>query len=307
MTTGKRQRRLHLAAWEEFDFYLGISPWLIGFLFFTGGPILASLGISFTEWKLLTPPQWVGLDNYVRLFSRDPLFWVTLGNTAYYTLFSVPLSVLVALLMAVLVNQDVPGVNFVRTIFYLPSVTAGVAGGLLWLWIFNPEFGLLNYGLSLLGIQGPGWLVSQQWAKPALILMSLWSVGGGMVIFLAGLQGLPRHLYDAARIDGATTWQEFRHLTVPLLTPVIFFMIVVSTISSFQTFTNVYVMTRGGPGTATLLYSLYLYENAFEFLKMGYASALAWVLFVVILLLTIAQFGLSRRWVYYEGDLRQVR
>ena len=150
-------------------------------------------------------------------------------------------------------------------------------------------------------------MVSQQWAKPALILMSLWSVGGGMVIFLAGLQGLPRHLYDAARIDGATTWQEFRHLTVPLLTPVIFFMIVVSTISSFQTFTNVYVMTRGGPGTATLLYSLYLYENAFEFLKMGYASALAWVLFVVILLLTIAQFGLSRRWVYYEGDLRQVR
>ena len=136
MTTGKRQRRLHLAAWEEFDFYLGISPWLIGFLFFTGGPILASLGISFTEWKLLTPPQWVGLDNYVRLFSRDPLFWVTLGNTAYYTLFSVPLSVLVALLMAVLVNQDVPGVNFVRTIFYLPSVTAGVAGGLLWLWVF---------------------------------------------------------------------------------------------------------------------------------------------------------------------------
>ncbi len=306
MAASKRVR-LRQAAWEEIDFYIGISPWLIGFLLFTGGPILASLGISFTEWKLITPPTWVGADNYVRLFTRDPLFWVALTNTAYYTFLSVPLGVVAALLIAMLVNQKVPGVALFRTIFYLPSVTAGVAVALLWFWIFNPEFGLLNYALSLIGIQGPEWLLSQQWAKPALILMSLWSVGSGMVIFLAGLQGLPQHLYDAARIDGATQWQEFRHVTMPMLTPVLFFMLVVSTISSFQTFTNVYVMTRGGPGTSTLMISLYLYENAFEFLKMGYASALAWVLFAAILVLTVIQFRLANRWVYYEGDLRQTR
>jgi len=289
---------------EEFEFYLGISPWMIGFLVFTGGPILASFIISFTEWRLLSPPKWAGLANYIALLTKDKAIWVSLGNTAYYTAFSVPLGIVVSLVVALLLNQKVPGTNVFRTLFYLPSVTSGVAMALLWLWLFNPEFGLINLGLSLFGIKGPAWLFDQVWAKPALVLMSLWGIGTSTVTILAGLQGMPLHLYDAAKIDGANQWQEFWNVTIPMLSPTIFFVLVTSIISSFQTFTTVYVMTGGGPGWATLMYGLHLYNNAFEYLKMGYACAMAWVLFAVILGLTLLQMLGAKRWVYYEGEVR---
>jgi len=296
-----RGEGLSLEQREEIEFYIAIAPWLIGLILFTGGPIIASLLMSFTNWTGLTTLNWVGLANYKKLFIKDRLFWIALKNTFYYSFGSVSLGVIGALLLAILMNQKVPGIEIFRTIFYLPSVTSGVAVAIMWIWIFNPQVGLINYLLSLIGIKGPGWLTSQQWAMPALIIMSLWGIGGNMIILLAGLQGIPESLYEAARIDGANKWHEFRHVTLPMLSPVLFFVIIISMIGSFQIFTNVYVMTRGGPGTATLVYVYYLYQNAFEYLKMGYAAALAWILFIVILTLTWLQFKASTKWVYYES------
>jgi multiple sugar transport system permease protein len=289
---------------EAFEFYLGISPWLIGFLAFTGGPILASFVISFTDWNLLSSPHWAGIANYVKLITGDEAARIAFYNTAYYTALSVPLAIISSFFTALLLNQKVPGTNIFRTLFYLPTVTSGVAMALLWVWLLNPEFGLLNLMLKLFGIQGPAWLFDPAWAKPALIITSLWGIGSTTVIFLAGLQGMPQHLYDAAKIDGASQLQEFRNVTLPMMTPSIFFVLITSIIGSLQNFTNVYVMTQGGPGWSTLMYGLYLYQNAFEYLKMGYASSLAWILFLVILVLTIAQLLGARRWVYYEGEIR---
>lgn len=296
----RRRKPLTLAQREEIDFYIAISLFLIGFLLFNGGPILASFGLSFTNWTGVKTRDWIGLENYVDLVG-DKFFWIALKNTFYYSFGSVTLGVLGALAVAVLMNQKVPGVTLFRTIFYVPSVAQGVAVALMWIWIFNPQVGLVNYLLSLVGIKGPGWLNSQQWAMPALIFMSLWGLGPNMIILLAGLQGIPQTLYEAARIDGANKWHEFRHVTIPMLSPVLFFVIVVSTVASFQIFTNVRVMTQGGPGTATFVYVWYLYQKAFEFFQMGYASALAWILLLVVLLLTWLQFKASERWVYYEG------
>lgn len=291
---------------REVEFYLAISPWLVGFVLFTGGPILAALLIGFTQWQIIDTPKWVWLGNYAQLFTRDKLFWTSVFNTVYYVALSVPLGVVGSVLVAILLNQKVAGVALFRTIFYLPSVTSGVAMAILWVWLFNPEVGLINSALRFVGLSGPGWLNDQHWAMPALILMSLWNVGGNMVVLLAGLQGIPSHLYEAAKLDGANRLQELRHITLPMLSPVIFFVLVVSTISAFQIFTNVFVMTggTGGPGTATLVYVLYLYQNAFQYLKMGYASAMAEILFLIILGLTVGQFALARRWVYYEGSGR---
>ena len=288
---------------EALEFYLGISPWLIGLVCFTGGPILASLTISFTQWRLLSPPKWLGIQNYIDMF-QDEGTRVSLGNTLFYTGLSVPLGLVTSLFVALLLNQRARGSTLFRTLFYLPTITSGVAMALLWLWLLNPEFGLINLALGLIGIKGPAWLQDPDWAKPALVLMSLWTIGTSMVIFLAGLQGMPQHLYDAAKIDGANQLREFWHVTVPMLTPTIFFVMVTSIIASFQTFTNVYVMTEGGPGWSTLMYGLYLYNNAFEYLRMGFASAMAWGLFLVILALTILQLLGARRWVYYEGGIR---
>ncbi len=299
-----RRVRLSHAARQRLEFYVSIAPWLIGFLLFTGGPIVASFYFSFTDWNVLKPPKWIGIDNYIELVSIDPLFWVSLYNTAFYTVGHVPLVFVVALAAALLLNQKVRFIPFFRTVYYLPTVTAGVAVSILWLWIFNPEFGLINFGLSFLGIQGPGWLFSKEWAKPALILMSAWYFGEQMVILLAGLQGVPDHLYEAAKIDGANPAQEFRHITLPMLSPVVFFVLIVLIINSFQVFTNVYVMTRGGPADATLMYVLQMYFKAFSDLKMGYTSAMAWILFAIILILTMIQFRFANRWVYYEGDDR---
>ncbi len=285
---------------EALEGYLFISPWLIGFCAFVAGPMIASLYLSFTKWELLDKPIWVGLDNFKVMFFEDPLFWTTLYNTAYYTLLAVPLGIIVSLSLALLLNQDVKALSIYRTLYYLPAVTSGVATAIVWVWIFNPNIGLLNYFLSLLGIQGPRWLGDPTWAKPSLIIMSLWGAGGSMVIYLAGLKNIPTQLYEAARIDGANSWQTFWNITIPQLTPTIFFNLIMGLIGAFQTFTNAYVMTQGGPVNSTLFYVLYLYNNAFQYYHMGYASSMAWFLFIIVILVTLLQFRLARRWVYYE-------
>jgi multiple sugar transport system permease protein len=283
-------------------FYLFISPWLIGFILFWAGPIVASFVLSFTDWNLLSSPHWVGLANYSKMAS-DKFFAIAMVNTLYYGIGSVILGVTVAFLLALLLNQKVYGQAMFRTIFYLPSVVSGIAVALLWLNIFNPDFGLLNQILSKLGVQNPpGWLVSTQWAMPALIMMSVWSAGGSMVIYLAGLQSIPEHLYEAAAIDGAGRWSKFWVITVPMMSPVIFFNLITGFIASLQAFVQILVMTDGGPANATLVYGLYLYRNAFRLFQMGYASALSWALFIVIIGVTVIQFALAGRWVYYEGE-----
>ena len=295
-----KEKKGKLARKEAREGYLYALPWFIGFTVFTAGPIIASFLLSFTNWDLIRPAEWIGFGNYNMLL-EDPLFWQSLKVTSIYALFSVPLGILGGLAIAVLMNQKIKGLSVFRTIYYLPAVVSGVAVSLLWSWIFNPDFGVLNYLLSLIGINGPGWIYDEKWALPSLIIMSLWGVGGGMVIYLAGLQGVPTELYEAAIIDGASSWRRFWSITIPMISPVIFFQLIMGIIGSFQIFTQAYIMTGGGPNNATLFYVLYLYRNAFQWFKMGYASALAWVLFIVILILTIIQFKLANRWVYYEG------
>ena len=293
-----RRRRLYRAL----EGYLFAAPWILGFALFTAGAMLYSVWMSLHRWNILSPPEFVGWVNYEKALLRDPLFWKSLVNTAYYSFVSVPLRMMIAMLLAVLLNQQVRGLAFFRTIFYLPSVVTGVATAMLWLLLLNPDVGGINHTLRLLGVEHPpGWLTDERWAMPGLILMSLWSIGSMMLIFLAGLQGVPDELRDAALVDGAGAFARFRCVTLPLLTPTIFFNLVISIIASFQVFTQTYVMTGGGPADATLTYALYLYRNAFEYFKMGYASALAWILFFVLLALTGLIFRSSALWVHYEG------
>jgi len=301
-----RRRGFNLRQREEIDFYVAIGLWLIGFILFTGGPIVASMIFSFTDWTgvNISKAKWVGLANFHQLLFDDKLFWIATRNTFYYSFGSVLLGTTGALIVALLLNQKLPGSTLLRVIYYLPSIASGVAISILWLWLFNPQSGLINYSLSLIGIKGPMWLGSQQWALPALVLKSLWGIGANMVILLAGLQGIPVPLYEAARIDGASKWDEFRNITIPMLSPVLFFVLVISTIASFQIFTDVRVMTQGGPGTATYVIVYFIYQTAFEYLKMGYSSALAWLLFMIIFILTLLQLWGSRRWVYYESGER---
>jgi multiple sugar transport system permease protein len=294
---GRQARR------EELEFYLFISLWIVGFVLFDAGPIIASFLISFTNWSALSAPQWVGLANYQRM-AIDPLFYKALWNSIYFGLGSVGLGMIVSFLLALLLNQRVHGMALFRTIFYLPSVVSGIAVAILWIMILHKDFGLINSVLGWFGIRGPGWLVEPQWAMPALILMSLWGAGGSMVIYLAGLQSVPQHLYEAASIDGAGAWSKFWNVTVPMMSPVIFYNLIVGFIASIQGFVLVLIMTNGGPANATLVYGLYLYRNAFQFFQMGYASALAWALLVVIILITVLQFYLAKFWVFYEGDLK---
>ncbi len=286
---------------EAIEGYLFASPWIVGFLIFTAGPIILSFFFSFCDYRVLSPARWVGLTNYRDLVSADPLFWKSLWNTCFYALFHVPLAIIGALLLAILLNQPVRGISLFRTIFYLPSVISGVAVSVLWMWILNSEYGLLNTSLAKVGLRGPGWLSDPAWSKPAIVVMSLWGIGGGMIIFLAALQGIPRHLYESATIDGAKPVHQFLYITIPLISPAIFFNLVIGVISSFQVFTQAYVMTNGGPLDSTLFYALYLFRMAFQFFRMGYASAMAWILFAVVLLLTLLQMRLSKRWVYYES------
>lgn len=291
--------------------YVFISPWLIGFIIFTVGPMIASLFLSLTSYNITTAPVFIRLDNYIKLFTADPKFWHSLGVTVKFAAIAIPLNLVFGFVLALLLNQNVPGVSFWRTIYYLPSVIAGVAVAILWSLIFNPRFGILNWLLSLVGIDGPGWLASPDWAVPALIIMSLWSVGGGMIIYLSGLQSIPTALYEAAELDGANGWQRLFNITIPLMSPVIFYNLVIGIIGTFQYFTEVYVITAtadtglGGPAESTLFYNVYLYSNAFRYLNMGYASALAWILFIIVLVLTLLVFRSSALWVYYEGELRK--
>lgn len=298
-------RRSTMARREALDGFLFALPWFLGFVLLTAGPMAASLYLSLTNYNMLSPPQWVGLANYQKLFTGDPLFWTALGNTAYYVLFSVPLSMVGSLALSLLLNQPLWGIRLWRTLFYLPAVTSGVAVILLWAWLLNPDVGLVNRGLAWLHLPQPAWLADPAWSKPALILMSLWGLGSGMVIYLAGLQAIPQHLYEAAEIDGAGRWRRFLSVTLPMLSPTIFFNLILNVISSFQVFTQAFVLTQGGPLNSTLFYVLYLFQQAFRFLHMGMASAMAWVLLVIVLAMTVVQFAFSGRWVYYEGETRR--
>lgn len=287
---------------RDVEGYLFLLPWLIGLVVFRLLSIVASAVISLTSWDLLNPPRFIGLQNYQALVT-DNLFWTSLFNTLYFVVGSVPLILGLALLAAFLLNRPLPGVGILRTVYYLPSVTTGVAVALLWEWMFEPTYGVIDTMLSWVHIPGPPWLGSITWAMPAIILMSTWGLGSSMVIFLAGLKGVPTHLYEAAAIDGANGWHQFWNVTIPMLTPVIFFNLIIGVIGSFQVFTQAYVMTNGGPANATLVYILYLYNQGFSWLHMGYASALAWILFIIVLVLTTIIFRQSD-WVYYEGGGR---
>lgn len=287
--------------WSNYEGYLFILPWLLGLVFLRLGPMVLSLWMSLNEWDLFSPPRFVGLGNYERLLTQDPLFWQSLSNTVIYVGGRVPLVLILALGVAILLNQRIPIRNALRTVYYLPTVTPEVAMFLLWVWMFEPNVGVINSLLATFGVSpGPLWLGSTEWAKPALIIVSTWGLGSIMVIFLAGLQGVPQHLYEAADLDGANMWHKVRHVTLPLITPVIFFNLIMGIIGSFQMFTKAFVMTHGGPANATLMYVLYLYNQAFNWFRMGYGSALAWVLFILLFAFTVIMFRRSQ-WVYYEG------
>ncbi len=290
--------RPHTAGW------LCASPWIFGFLIFTVGPMLWSVYYSLTEYPLIRAPVWVGWENYRVMFREDKFFYNSLRVTTLYAVVGVPLHLLSGFLLALLLNQKIRFIALWRTIYFLPSVVSGVAVALLWRWIFNSDFGLANWLLGLLGIDGPSWLLSPVWALPALIIMSLWSVGGSMVIFIAGLQGVPQSLYEAADMDGANALRRFWHVTVPMVSPVILFNLIIGLIAALQTFTQAFIMTDGGPRQATHFFMLHLYNNAFEWLKMGYASALAWVLFVYIFLATLFVLRSSSLWVFYAGEIK---
>ena len=302
---GAKVKKGRSLLWSEArDGYLFILPWILGFIIFTAGPMLASLYISFTRWEIVTPSVWVGGAQYVKLFNDDR-FWLSLYNTSYYVFIGVPLHLFFALLAALAVNMNLRGIHFFRTAYYVPSLTPVVANSILWVWIFHPEWGLANAFLEWIGLEGLYWLQDPRLAKPALIVMSFWSIGGQMVILLAGLKGIPMELYEAAAIDGANWWSRFWRVTLPLLTPALFFNLIIAIIGAFQVFTQAYIMTEGGPNYSTLFYLLYLFRAAFENFRMGYASAMAWVLFIIVLTFTIVQFMLSDRWVFYEGDVRR--
>lgn len=293
-----RRQRLR---WRDWRGALFILPWVIGFVVFQLFPFLASLILSFTDWNFSKSPQFVGLANYERLLFDDPLLHRSVLNTVYYTIIHVPGSLLIAFGLALLLNQRVKGVALFRTMFYLPSITTSVATVIVWIFLFQPD-GLVNAALGVLGIEGPYWLTSPTWAMPALIFMSFWTVGTPMILYLAGLQGIPESLYEAAMIDGAGWWNKLRHVTVPMMTPHVFMTLVLGIIGSFQVFTSALVMTNGGPGDATTFILLLMYWQGWQYFRMGYASAIAWVLLLIILAFTFAQLRLARRWVYYEYD-----
>lgn len=301
MRTQKGWLRIPKVRRREWLGLVYISPWLIGFLVFTAYPFVWSIQLSFMDWKGIGEPVFVGMDNYTRMFTDDETFVYSIRNTIVYTMVHVPATMLLAFVVALLLNERVRFVPLFRTLFYLPSVTSGVATVVLWVWILHPQ-GLLNRGLALVGIPGPNWFGSTTWALPGLILMSLWNIGSTMVIYLAGLQGVPQQLYDASEIDGANAWQRMRFVTLPMLTPSIFLTLIIGIIGSFQIFTAALVATEGGPGYSTMFVLLHIYFNAFRYFRIGYASAIAWVLFLVIMAATLIQFWLARRWVYYEGE-----
>ncbi len=294
-----RKKKLNYFRRKNLVGYLFAAPWLIGLPLFILGPIIATFYLSFTAYDMINPPRWIGLINYRILFTLDPGFWKALGNTFYYMFGSVFLKVFIGLVFAVLLSRAMRGMRIFRTIYFLPVVLPAVPVMFLWMMMFNPRSGLINQFLGLFGIDGPLWLNSPVWSKPSLILMSLWGIGGIIVIFLAGLQDIPEYLYEAAELDGASRLQKFWKITVPLLTPVIFFNVVTGLIAASQVFTEAYIMTGGGPLESTTFVNLKIYLLAFKDVKMGYASAMAWVMFMILIPMTLLLFKISKRWMDY--------
>ena len=300
-----RQRMTQHRRKEALLFYLFISPWVIGFLAFMAGPMLFSIYLSFTEWDTFTPPRWIGLENYTTLLFDDPVFRKVMFNTFFYSLISVPLGMGVSLFLANLLNKKIVLRKFFRTLVYLPHLIPLVAVALIFQMVLAPEAGPLNQMLSWVGITGPNWLMDPTWVKPALILMSLWQAGGGTILLLAGMNGIPKEFYEAAEIDGASGLQQFWTITFPQLTPVIFFNLIMGIIASFQVFAQVFILTEGGPDNASQMAVPMLFDEAFVFYNMGYGSAIAWILFVVIMVFTAIAFSTSGRWVFYETEVRR--
>jgi multiple sugar transport system permease protein len=287
--------RVREAAWA----YCFLAPFFIGLLLFIVGPVVAAFAISFTTWDLLSPPQWIGMENYQELMG-DNLFWIALKNTVYFTAVSVPVTLLLALGLATLMNRKLRGITALRAIYFFPVTASIVAVSLLWAWMYTPDFGIINYLFSLVGLPKVDWLVDPRIAMPSVIIMSVWrGLGFNIVVFLAGLQSIPRDLYEAAQLDGAGGWDQFRQITVPLLTPTIFFATIMGLIASFQVFEQTYIMTQGGPGNATMTLVYQIFLNGFTYLRMGYASAMSFILFAILFVITIAQVRLQTRWVHY--------
>lgn len=300
MMKAKKQRATKLERTDALAFFAFISPWLIGFLFLMLIPMAVSVYISLTQWNLLKPPVFIGLENFRTIFN-DPLFYKSIKVTFSYSAFAVPLNIVVSVFLAMLLNNKLVGMNTFRTIFYLPAVVSGVVVALVWAWIFQPEFGILNNLLAHIGIQGPKWIYDEYWALPSMVLMSLWNVGGNIVLYLAALQGVPTEQYEAASIDGAGWWRKFISVTLPGISPTLLFTALTGIISALQTFTPAYVMTKGGPNYSTTFYAYYIYNNAFVYRKMGEASAQAWIMFFMIGIITIAVLKSSAGKVYYDG------
>lgn len=299
-TLAPKRRGLTASQRSNLAGYLFIAPQFLGILCFTLVPVFFSLFISFTNWDMMSPIEWVGLKNYIKILSDGEIYHV-LKNTLYFVAGSIPLTLLLSLVLALALNTSIKGVSLYRTAYFLPNITSSVAVSLLWIWLYNPELGLINILLSFLGITGPDWLSSFTWAMPAIIIVSVWqSMGYNMVILLAGLKGIDPSYYEAALIDGASGWDRFRYVTLPMLTPTLFFIITMGCINGFQVFNEVYMMTQGGPADATKTIVMHIYNTAFQFFRMGEAAVSAWVLFIIVLAATVVQFKLQNKWVNYD-------
>lgn len=296
-----KKRKKKTFSWKNIRFFLWISPWIIGFVLLTLLPLLGSFYISFTEWKIVSDPIWIGLENYKELF-KDPIFLKSLKVTFTYCAITIPISMILSFIVAMLLNGDLPYASLLRTIYYLPCVVSSVAASLLWGWVFNYRFGLLNSILRIFGVQGPNWVADEKWALISLAFMSLWGVGGGIIFYLAGLQAVPQHLHEAARMAGAGWWRRLFTITIPSMSPILWFSLLTNIISGLQSFTSAYLMTSGGPNNATMFYALYLYNNAFKYHKMGKACAMAWILFVIIMILSAFVVKVTSPMVYYENE-----
>ena len=287
---------------KEIEGWLFASPWIIGFMFFILGPMVYSIFLSFTRYPILAKPEFIGFANYRRiLLGEDTLFWQSLKVTSIYVVMAIPLTLSLALFLAFLGNLKIRGISWIRSLYYIPIIIPPIVSAILWKWILNPDFGLLNYYLyKFFGVEGPKWYFSETWAVPAFVFLNLWGVGYTMIIYLAGLQSIPQSLYEAAEIDGASSWKRFWNITIPMMTPYILFTIIMGIIFSFQIFGPVYIITQGGPNNATLFYVFYLYRMAFQWFKMGYSCALAWILFLILVAITLIQFRIAKKWVFSE-------
>jgi multiple sugar transport system permease protein len=296
-------RRLSPRTRNTINGLLFASPWLVGLLVFWIYPTLASAYYSFTKFNAVQSPSWVGLQNYIDLFSQDDDFWMAVYNTFYFAIVSIPLAIILSFGLAMLLNAKIRFQTVYRTVYFLPTLVPEIALALVWVYLFTPGTGLINLPFDWIGVRGPCWLTCETWARPTLVLLALWIIGQQVILYLAGLQDVPQDLYDAGDVDGANFWHKFRHITLPMMTPVIFFHLVTSLIGALQFFTIPFIMTGGTgfPGGSTLFYSIYLYKNGFQYFNMGYASAMAWLLFMVTLLITLIIFRSARLWVFYAG------